>query len=247
VQAVGAQGELRLRVSVETVSAPRLLWQGSLRPGRWLCLCVQDDGAGIDPQHLPRLLEPFYSTRGALGGTGLGLAVVHAAVRDAHGAIELQSAPGQGTRIALHLPLTEDSAKDPAAGADSAWSGQGEVVLVVDDEPALVALLEEHLAERGFEPRGFSDPEQAWQAFEAEPALFSAVVCDQAMPRLSGLELIQRCRALAPELPAFIVTAYGGTDFGVRARAAGVRAVLPKPIDWAAFDAALQELLPPAR
>src|SRR5690606_20194788 len=126
-------------------------------------------------------------------------------------------------------------------------SGQGEVILVVDDEPALVALLEEHLAERGFEPRGFSDPEQAWQAFEAEPALFSAVISDQAMPRLSGMELIERCRRLAPEVLGLIITAYGGTDFGVRARAAGVKAVLAKPIDWEAFDAVLQEWLPRTR
>lgn len=241
VQAVGPQGELGVRLSTETVATARLLWQGSLRPGRWLCLSVRDDGAGIDEQHLPRLLEPFYSTRGAHGGTGLGLAVVHAAVRDAHGAIDLQTAPGQGTRIALYLPLPESGAAGPGTPAGAAWSGQGEVVLVVDDEPALVDLLEEHLAERGFEPRGFSDAEQAWQAFEAEPALFSAVVCDQAMPRLSGLELIERCRRLAPDVLALVVTAYGGTDFGVRARAAGAQAVLAKPLDWQAFDAALQQ------
>jgi len=243
VQAVGERGTLRARLFTETVEGPRVLWQGSLRPGRWLGLLVEDDGPGIEPAHLPRLLEPFYSTRGAQGGTGLGLAVVHAAVRDAHGAIELRTAPSEGTAITLHLPLPEPAAAHPAPGEATAWSGQGEVVMVVDDEPALVALLEEHLAERGFEPRGFSDAERAWRAFEAEPSLFAAVLSDQAMPRLSGLELIERCRRLSPGVVALIATAYGGTDFGARASAAGVQAVLAKPLDWAELDAVLQRLL----
>jgi CheY-like chemotaxis protein len=242
VQAVGERGTLHARLFTETVEQPRVLWQGNLRPGHWLGLLVEDDGPGIEPAHLPRLLEPFYSTRGAQGGTGLGLAVVHAAVRDAHGAIELRTAPGEGTAITLHLPLPEPA--HPVAGGEAgAWSGQGEVVMVVDDEPALVALLEEHLAERGFEPRGFSDAERAWHAFEAEPALFAAVLSDQAMPRLSGLELIERCRRLSPGVVALIATAYGGTDFGARASAAGVQAVLSKPLNWAELDAVLQRLL----
>ncbi len=244
VQAVGDRGTLCARLSSETVDQPRVLWQGSLRPGRWLGLRVEDDGPGIDAEHLPRLLEPFYSTRSAQGGTGLGLAVVHAAVRDAHGAIDLRTAPGEGTTITLYLPLPEPATAPTAPGAEeAAWSGQGEVVLVVDDEPALVALLEEHLAERGFEPRGFSDAELAWQAFKAEPGLFAAVLSDQAMPRLGGLELIERCRRLSPGVVTIIATAYGGTDFGARASAAGVQAVLAKPLSWSELDTVLQRLL----
>lgn len=231
VQALPGGGRLHAVLAQETVTQARVLWHGRLTPGRWLRLSVNDDGPGIAPEHVPHLLEPFFTTRAGHGGTGLGMTVVHNTVRDAGGALDLRTAPGEGTRFDLYLPCPAGDAAGPRAVLAAADApGQGEVVLVVDDEPALVALLEETLAELGYEPRGFTDPLQALAAFEAEPALFTGIVSDQRMPGLTGLALVARCKALAPGLASVIVTAHGGADFEQGVADTGVDAVLRKPL-----------------
>jgi len=222
------------------------VWHGQLSPGRWLRLRVQDNGAGIPAQDLPHLLEPFFTTKTGSGGTGLGLAVVHAMVRDAQGALDIRTAPGEGTEIDVYLPV-------PPAGTDSAAvapapvpRGQGQVVMVVDDENALVELAEEWLADLGVEPRGFTDPEEAWAAFLADPTGFDVLITDQMMPGLDGLALIGRCKTLTPALRTAVVTGFGGDDFNQRAQAAGVDRVLAKPLSAATLAEALGTLLAPA-
>lgn len=241
VQALQGNGWLHAVLSVEAVTQERMLWHGRLAPGRWLRLSVNDNGPGIAPEHLPHLLEPFFTTRAGQGGTGLGMTVVHNTVRDAGGALDLRTAPGEGTRFDLYLPWQSAEGAAPAGGG--AASGQGEVVLVVDDEPALVALLEETLAELGYEPRGFTDPLRALAAFEAEPALFAGIVSDQRMPGLSGLALVRRCKALAPGIAAVIVTGHGGADFEQGVAEVGIDAVLHKPLSLHALGDTLARVL----
>lgn len=252
VQALHGQGRLQATLALETVDADRVLWHGQLRPGRWLRLSVIDDGPGIAPEHLPHLLDPFFTTRAGTGGTGLGMTVVHNTVRDADGALDLHTGPGEGTRFDLYVPWRPaqaiESTAAPATRSDRAGpGGRGEVVLVVDDEPALVELLEETLADLGYEPRGFTQAHEALAAFGSEPALFDAVVSDQLMPGLDGLSLITRCKGLAPDVVGVIVTAYGGSDFEQRASEAGVDAVLKKPLSLTDISDTLERLFAPRR
>ncbi|MBX3608744.1 MAG: response regulator [Hydrogenophaga sp.] len=246
VQALHGQGRLQASLHLETVTEPRVLWHGQLRPGHWLRLSVLDDGPGIAPEHLPHLLDPFFTTRAGTGGTGLGMTVVHNTVRDADGALDLQTAPGEGTRFDLYVPWRPVAGQVPpnaaAAPVVPTAGGQGEVILVVDDEPALVELLEETLADLGYEPRGFTQSSDALAAFTTEPALFDAVISDQLMPGLNGLSLIARCKALAPDIVSVIVTAYGGTDFERRAADSGVDAVIKKPLSLAELSDTLERL-----
>ncbi len=240
VQAVHGGGHLRATLRVETLDEARIPWHGQLTPGRWLHLSVSDDGPGIAPDNLPHLLDPFFTTRAGQGGTGLGMTVVHNTVRDAGGALDVHTVPGQGTRFDLYVPWLphperidgKQASDEPAPGHNTRNTppGRGEVILVVDDEPSLVALLEETLADLGFEPRGFTRPAQAWDAFAADPTLFDGIVTDQLMPGLTGLELIARCKTLTPDLVSVIVTAYGGADFERTTIDAGVDAVLSKPV-----------------
>lgn len=230
--AMPEHGVLGVRVQQRTLAEPRELSHGSVSPGRWLVLEISDTGEGMTPATLERLFEPFFTTRGHKG-TGLGLAVVHGVVQDMGGAIDVASRERAGSRFTLWLPLADAPASiDPSAApaADAAPRGQGQVVLVVDDDPALVALAEESLAELGYEPVGFDDAERALAEVQADPARFDLVLTDEVMPGMNGTALAARLRALRPGLPVLLMSGFGGAQLQQRAQAAGIQRVLAKPL-----------------
>jgi CheY-like chemotaxis protein len=108
--------------------------------------------------------------------------------------------------------------------------GNGEAVLVVDDEPALVALAEEMLAELSYEPVGFDSSLAALRAFQAEPQRFDLVLTDEAMPDLIGTQFASEIRRLRPDIPIILMSGYGGTQLATRAAAIGINEVLRKPL-----------------
>jgi signal transduction histidine kinase/ActR/RegA family two-component response regulator len=246
--AMPSQGVLGVRVQRRLVAEPRDVSHGSIAPGRWLVLEISDTGEGMTPATMERLFEPFFTTRGHKG-TGLGLAVVHGVVQDMGGAIDVTTRLHAGSRFALWLPETDAPATvDPgvAVAASELARGHGEVVLVVDDEPALVALAEESLADLGYEPVGFGNAEQALAEIEAEPGRFDLVLTDEVMPGMNGTALAERLRSLRPGLPVLLMSGFGGAQLQQRAQAAGVRQVLAKPLQREALARAIAESLPEA-
>jgi CheY-like chemotaxis protein len=206
---------------------------------------VADSGPGIAPEVMARLFEPFFTTRSALRGTGLGLAVVHSVMADLGGAIDVQSQPGQGATFSLYFPCV-DTLPAPAAPVDREADlprGRGEVVLVVDDEPALVELAEEMLAELGYEPAGLSDSAQALARFDATPDRFDLVLTDELMPGLCGTALACEIRARRPDLPIVLASGYGGPQLDERAAAAGITVRVSKPLTRAELARALAQAL----
>src|ERR1700738_2941229 len=95
--------------------------------------------------------------------------------------------------------------------------GHGETVMIVDDEPMLVALAEEMLAELGYEPVGFGSSSAALQAFRAHPTRFELVLTDEAMPDLAGSELAREIRRVRPDVPIILMSGHGGAPLGARA------------------------------
>ena len=100
-------GTLRVALAASDVSAERALSHGRLTPGRYACLTVEDSGCGMDAATLARIFEPFFTTKEVGRGTGLGLSLVYAIVTDLGGAIDVKSAPEQGSTFAIYLPLAE--------------------------------------------------------------------------------------------------------------------------------------------
>jgi FixJ family two-component response regulator len=163
-------------------------------------------------------------------GTGLGLSLVHGIVADLGGAIDVASVPGKGTTFRIWLPRTAATAAPVAPGAAGLPRGNGETVMIVDDEPALVALTEELLAELGYEPVGFGSSTAALHAFRSDPDRFDAVVTDEVMPDLLGTQLARELSTLRPGLPIILMSGHGGAHLAERAGAAGVSDVLCKPL-----------------
>jgi signal transduction histidine kinase/CheY-like chemotaxis protein len=243
LQAMPQGGMLSVGVRRVHVEEARVLSHSSLAPGSYLALGVADQGKGITPEVAEHLFEPFFTTRTAQSGTGLGLALVHGVVAEFNGAIDVQGAPGRGARFTLYLPECTEEAGPALAAPPATAAGAGQALLVVDDQPELVAMTQELLAGLGYQATGFTDPSAALAALRAQPARFAALVTDEVMPGLSGTALAEAARAASPGLPVLLVSGYGGLSLAQRAAAAGVRRVLAKPLQRAELAAALAEVL----
>jgi len=230
MHAIGERG--RICVSVEEVDAPqeRVFAHTTLAAGRYAVLKVEDTGRGMDMQTLARLFEPFFTTKEVGKGTGLGLSLVFGIVTDSGGAIDVTSAPGKGSCFAVFLPLVEA----PAIAAEDARTplqrGQGERVLVVDDEKPLLAVTCETLKRLGYEPTGFADAGSALAEFERAPQDYDAVLTDEVMPEFTGTQLATVLRGRRSDLPVILVSGYIGAMISELAASAGVREILKKPV-----------------
>jgi PAS domain S-box-containing protein len=229
VHAMRSEGTLTVAVDDVTLPAARPVATSTLPAGRYVCLAVTDTGTGIAPAVLERIFDPFFTTKEVGVGTGLGLSLVHGIVTDLGGGIAVDSRPGQGTTFAVHLPWHSYVAA-PVAAEEHVVRGDGQAVLFVDDEEALVQLGEEMLAELGYEPVGFASSVAALAAFRAEPDRFDAVLSDESMPAMNGSELAVEIRRLRPGLPIVLMSGYVSPALVAAARQIGVVEVIAKPL-----------------
>ena len=247
IQAMSGGGTLRVTLETADLSAERALSHGTLAPGRYVRLIVEDSGSGMDEATLSHIFEPFFTTKEIGQGTGLGLALVYAIVTDSGGTIDVKSAPKQGTTFTIYGPLAEVAL---AAAADDTAAppprGNGERVLLIDDEAPLLAVTAEVLSRLGYEPVSFSDSRAALAAFEAAPERFDVVVADEVMPGLTGTGLASVLRRRRPALPIVLVSGYSGPILTQQALAAGVSELLIKPLQSREIATTLARVLHPA-
>jgi len=243
LQAMPEGGVLDVTLRRLVVTAPRVLSHSKLRAGRYAVLAVSDQGIGISTEAMERLFEPFFTTRGNTGGNGLGLAVVHGVVAEMGGAVHVESAPRKGSRFTLYLPESSEVPGAATASQPQEPRGDGQRLLIVDDDPQLVALSVQMLSGLGYRPVGFSDARAALEAARADPGGFAAVITDEMMPDLGGIQLAEALGAFAPHAPVLLVSGFGGPQLAERAQVAGVARLLAKPVRRAELARVLAELL----
>ena len=246
IQAMDGGGTLRVMLETADVSTERGLSHGTLAAGRYVRLTVEDTGSGMDEATLSRIFEPFFTTKEVGQGTGLGLSLVYAIITDSGGTIDVKSAPRQGTTFSIYGPLVEVAL---AAADDTAIApprGNGERVLLVDDEAPLLAATAEVLSRLGYEPASFSDSHAALAAFEAAPGRFDVVVTDEVMPGLTGTGLASVLRRHRPDMPIVLMSGYSGPILTQQALAAGVSELLTKPLQSREIATTLARVLHPA-
>ena len=206
---------------------------GALRPGRYACLTVRDNGAGMDEATRLRVFEPFFTTKQVGDGTGLGLAVAYSIVEAHQGSIEVESRPGEGSAFSVYFPAIEVPAQAVAiAGAPpeaAPIQGSGKHILYVDDEEGLVYLIKRLLERQGYRVSGFTDPEEALAAVRADPGGFDLVVTDYNMPGMSGLGVAQALKEMRPDLPVLLASGYITEELRAKAPVAGIRELIYKP------------------
>jgi nitrogen-specific signal transduction histidine kinase len=230
VHAMDRSGVLTVVLEDVALGEHRFVSHGTLCAGSHIRLSVSDTGSGIPTAVLERMFDPFFTTKRVGDGTGLGLALVHGIVADFGGVIDVTTQVGAGTTFTIWLPAAGQMPKLPAKPAGELPRGNGETVMIVDDERPLVTLAEETLAELGYEPVGFDSSLAALQAFRAEPKRFDLVLTDETMPDLTGTELAREMRQLRPDIPIILMSGYSGALLSERAQAAEVMDVLRKPL-----------------
>ncbi|HUD25681.1 MAG TPA: PAS domain S-box protein [Burkholderiaceae bacterium] len=230
IHAMSAGGTLRVMLQTAQVSTERVLSHGTVQPGCYVQLIVQDSGSGMDRATLSRVFEPFFTTKEIGQGTGLGLSLVYAIITDSGGAIDVKSAPRQGSTFTIYLAHADVALAVAGAAATPLPRGGGERVLLVDDEAPLLAVTAEVLSRLGYEAVSFEDSHTALAAFEAAPGRFDVVLTDEVMPGLTGTGLARALRRHRPDLPIVLVSGYSGPILTQDALAAGVSELLTKPL-----------------
>jgi len=176
-------------------------------PGTWVALEVGDTGAGIPPEMLERIWEPFFTTKGAGKGTGLGLATVRGIVVSHHGFVELHTEVGRGSTFRVFLPAVESEApRSSSASPVAILDGHGELILVVDDEAPIRNLVAGILGQHGYRVVSCGDGVEAITLFNAHPGEISLVVTDVDMPRAGGVALARALLQLRPDLRLLVMS-----------------------------------------
>jgi len=243
VQAMERGGVLGIALQRLQAKDVRPLARGSLVPGEYVRLTISDTGTGIPAQVMERIFDPFFTTKSVGEGTGLGLSLVHGIVADLGGAIDVSSTMGEGTRFEIWLPVAGEASAASSEPVGDLPGGNGETVMIVDDEQQLVELAEEVVARLGYEPVGFVSSTAALQAFRAEPRRFEAIITDEMMPDLVGTELARQIRALRPSVPILLMSGRAVQSVVDRAAEVGVNEVLRKPLHRREIADALARVL----
>ncbi|MDA0160549.1 PAS domain S-box protein [Solirubrobacter ginsenosidimutans] len=217
----------------------RLLIETAASDG-FVCLRVTDTGIGIEPEALPHVFEPFYTTKPVGEGTGLGLASVHGAITQSGGHVRVESEPGIGTTFEVYLPVTSGHATAPAAVAGAEPVGGHETILLCEDEEGVRALVELILSGAGY--RVLSEARPTAVLARDDPHI-DALVTDVIMPEMPGPELARRLQDSRPGLRTLFVSGYARDTVHGRGNLPPGSAFLEKPFDRETLLRTLRELL----
>lgn len=192
-----------------------LTFEAREHPGDWVRLIVRDTGCGM-PEHVrAKIFEPFFTTKRLGEGTGLGLAMVFGLVNQAGGTIDVESKVGEGTSFVLLLPRAQPFLQEAAALSDRRPSLGGRargLILLVEDDASVRELCRSVLRKEGFTVLAAAEPKEALELFEKSSEPCDLVITDVVMPGMSGPQLVDALRQLAPDLPALFVSGYAPDD-----------------------------------
>lgn len=206
--AMDGQGRLTIEVGNVHLDASYAARHHDVQPGDYVLLSVADTGCGMTPEVMERVFEPFFSTKPAGQGTGLGLSMVYGFVKQSGGHVTLQSAPGAGTTVQLFLPRSDEAEQRPEVQWAGPVEGGHETILVVEDDPAVLATTVETLADLGYQVLHACDAQQGLEAVRTRPDI-ALIFTDVVMPgRLRTTELAEQAQRLRPGLKVLYTSGY---------------------------------------
>ncbi len=214
-----------------------------LPPGTYGKLTVSDTGAGISADAMEKIFDPYYTTKGIGKGTGLGLSVVRGIIKGMQGDIQMESSPGKGTRVQVYLPIIDASSEEPAISTVDTPQSGSERILLVDDEKAVVDMVEVMLTRSGYRVISFTNSPEALEAFQQNPDQFDLVVSDLTMPRMTGLLLSRKIKGIRPHIPVILCTGYSDPAQEIELDHSEFAAVIEKPVIRDEFTQTIRTVL----
>jgi signal transduction histidine kinase/CheY-like chemotaxis protein len=235
-------GRLEIMLKETTLGASDHAGEPGLEAGKYVQLSICDTGTGIDPEIRDKIFDPYFTTKEAGKGTGMGLAVTHGIVKSYGGAIFIVSEPGKGTAVNVLLPIID---ADAVLENDEAEPipGRGERILFIDDEEILMSLNKIMLEELGYKVTASCDSREALRIYRQKPDQFDLVITDQTMPGLTGAELAMQMLQIRPDLPIILCTGYSSIISRDEARSMGIRSFAAKPLGRREIAALIRKTL----
>ncbi|NEQ34432.1 MAG: response regulator [Leptolyngbya sp. SIO4C5] len=209
--------------------------------GPHVMITVQDTGTGISPQILDRVFEPFFTTKGAGQGTGLGLSTVIGILKSHKGFIQVASQSGQGTQFKIYLPAVNAEAGQSLVNPQ-ANTGQGQMILVVDDEGPIREITKTILEAYNYRALTACDGIEAIALYRQYGPEISAVLIDLMMPKMGGEAVIRALRQIEPQVQLIATSGLASNEQKEITQDLGVSSFLPKPYTPEALLHALSEL-----
>jgi PAS domain S-box-containing protein len=223
-------GELRFRLSalhLDAADPPPFL---GMPPGDWIRLDVTDTGQGILAEDLPRIFNPFFTTKHQQGGHGLGLVQVYSIVKQHQGFIDVVSRYRKGSTFTIYLPaLINSPMVEAETEVDVPIRGNQERIMVVEDDDATRKAICDTLRFMNYEVLEADSGNQAIEI--CEKSSFDIVLCDMVMPKMGGVELYKELCKRDPGVKMIILTGYPLEDSGVELKEMGIAGIIQKPAD----------------
>lgn len=214
-------------------------------PGDYVMFSVTDDGCGMDKETQAKLFEPFFTTKGIGKGTGLGLATVYGVVTQNHGCINVYSEPGKGTCFKIYIPrhLGEVAEHGERERQPEIPRGQGEVILLVEDDISILDMVQSMLERWGYQVIAAATPGEMLRGIATVSCPIRLLMTDVIMPEMNGRELAERVKEMYPDVRCLFMSGYtsnviahqGVLDEGVH--------FIEKPFSSKALAAKIQQLL----
>lgn len=213
-----------------------------LNTGAYARITVEDTGTGIEPANIDRIFDPYFTTKPAHLGTGMGLAMVHGIVTKYGGAATVDSRLGRGSRFDVFLPLSEAVTPVESCGQRESLAGRGRLLLI-DDEPSILKLGARYLSQLGYKVQTAGSSEQALALFRSAPRSYDLIVTDMTMPKISGDMLVKEIFASNPRMPVIVCSGYPTESVREKMHALGVDEFVEKPYHMRALAKAIKQTL----
>jgi CheY-like chemotaxis protein len=214
----------------------------AVKPGNYVRISVTDTGVGMTAKVQQRIFEPFFTTKEVGKGTGLGLASAYGIVKNHGGFIEVESAPGKGSRFTIYLPAAEKPESEVREPVQEALKGT-ETILLVDDEAVVLDVGKRMLSALGYEVRVAADGPQALEMFERDSESIDLVVLDMVMPNMNGGEVFDRIRAIHPEVKVLLASGYSLSGEAEEIMQRGCNGFIQKPFNVAQLSRKIRSVL----
>ncbi len=237
-----AGGRLELTLEDAEYSESDLAPHPGIAPGPFVRFSVTDTGSGIPMEIKERIFDPYFTTKEVGKGTGMGLAIVDGIVRGLGGFITCESTPGEGTVFAISLPACDDDLTETGEAPVPLAAGGGHILLV-DDEDILIEMGQAMLKRLGFAVTACTNSIEALTTFQNDPSRFDAVITDQTMPGMTGLDLARRMLQIRPDLPIILCTGYSNLINETQVKAFGIKGFAMKPLTKKEISALLREVM----